>query len=85
MVTTTMFQNTFNLLFILTCLIFHTTRSFYLPGVAPRDFKDGDVVDLKVNSITSFMTKLPYKYYSLKFCEPEGGIKDMAETLGVPI
>ena len=82
MVTTTMFQNTFNLLFILTCLIFHTTRSFYLPGVAPRDFKDGDVVDLKVNSITSFMTKLPYKYYSLKFCEPEGGIKDMAETLG---
>ena len=28
------------------------------------------------------MTKLPYKYYSLKFCEPEGGVKDMAETLG---
>ena len=57
----------FNMLLIIHCLYIHNAFSFYLPGVAPRDFKDGDVVDLKVNSITSFMTKLPYKYYSLKF------------------
>merc|ERR1711871_1149283 len=72
----------FNVLVFLTFFAVHSAFSFYLPGVAPRDFKDGDVVDLKVNSITSYMTKLPYKYYSLKFCEPEGGVKDMAETLG---
>eukprot|EP00505_MAST-04D_sp_SCG-Rhode-Island_P001055 Stramenopile-MAST_4_protein_1055 len=58
------------------------SSAFYLPGVAPRDYHDGDVVDLKVNSMTSYLTKLPYKYYSLKFCEPDGGIKDMAENLG---
>ena len=71
--------------FLVGCLVVllsGAATSFYLPGVAPRDFHDGDVVDLKVNSVTSFMTKLPYKYYSLKFCEPEGGVKDMAENLG---
>ncbi|CAM9590801.1 unnamed protein product, partial [Heterosigma akashiwo] len=37
-----------------------TTEGFYLPGVAPRNFNDGEKVDLKVNKLTSHETQLPY-------------------------
>ena len=64
----------------------HTTTvnmsSFYLPGVAPRTFRYGDKVELKVNKLTSVHTQIPYDYYSLKFCRPRGGIKQATENLG---
>ena len=44
-----------------------TCRAFYLPGVAPRTFRYGDKVELKVNKLTSVHTQIPYDYYSLKF------------------
>ena len=68
-------------LFLALCLV---TRSdaFYLPGVAPHSFEKGDVVDLKVNKLSSVQTQLPYDYYSLKFCQPPGGIKPYSENLG---
>lgn len=53
----------------------------YLPGVAPKEFADGELVPLKVNSLTSTHTQLPYKYYSLPFCKPDP-IIDMMENLG---
>lgn len=56
--------------------------AFYLPGVAPHDFELGEKVDLKVNKLTSTETQIPYDYYSLKFCKPEGGVKMAAENLG---
>ena len=37
---------------------------------------------VKVNSLTSTATELPYAYYTLPFCQPEDGIKNMAENLG---
>lgn len=57
-------------------------RAFYLPGVAPHSYVDGEEVDLKVNKLSSVRTQLPYDYYSLKFCRPKGGVKPYAENLG---
>jgi len=55
--------------------------AFYLPGVAPHDFKPGEHVDIKVNKLTSTRTQLPYEYYSLPFCQP-ALIENVAENLG---
>lgn len=57
-------------------------NGFYLPGVAPKEYVDGETVPLKVNKLVSAKTQLPYPYYSLPFCKPTEGVKDMAENLG---
>eukprot|EP00967_Tisochrysis_lutea_P135498 scaffold240545_cov36-Tisochrysis_lutea.AAC.3 len=49
---------------------FPTIAGFYLPGVAPIDYKDGELIDLKVNKLTSTKTQLPYEWYDLPFCRP---------------
>lgn len=54
---------------------------FYLPGVAPEDFKKGNLLKVKVNKLTSTKTQLPYSYYSLPYCRPPT-IIDSAENLG---
>ena len=54
---------------------------FYLPGVAPKDYATGDRVALKVNSLTSVETHLPYEYYKLPFCAPPE-IQEFAENIG---
>ncbi|GJN38969.1 hypothetical protein PR202_gb28055 [Eleusine coracana subsp. coracana] len=56
-------------------------RGFYLPGVAPADFRKKDLLYVKVNQLSSIKTQLPYSYYSLPFCRPEI-IVDSAENLG---
>jgi transmembrane 9 superfamily protein 2/4 len=56
--------------------------AFYLPGVAPREYKVGEKVELKVNKLTSTQTHLPYDYYSHKFCKPSDGVRTTAENLG---
>jgi len=56
-------------------------NAFYLPGVAPVDYTQGDLVALKVVKLTSVHTQLPYDYYSLNFCEPEK-IEKSSENLG---
>jgi transmembrane 9 superfamily protein 2/4 len=60
---------------------FNCSWGWYLPGVAPVNFHDGDKVELKVNKITSVHTQLPYQYYSLPFCQPPH-IEDKVENLG---
>ena len=40
-------------------LLLTTCRAFYLPGVAPRTFRYGDKVELKVNKLTSVHTQIP--------------------------
>ena len=55
---------------------------FYLPGVAPHNFADGDTVDLKVNKLSSVHTQLPYDYYSLNYCKPPEGVTSYSENLG---
>jgi len=39
-------------------------------------------VDVKVNTLSSTKTQMPYEYYSLAFCEPKGGKKRSEENLG---
>jgi transmembrane 9 superfamily protein 2/4 len=55
--------------------------SYYLPGMAPMEYNDGDQVELKVNKLTSVKTQLPYGYYSLPYCKPDK-IQDSVENLG---
>ncbi|KAL7097154.1 hypothetical protein ACP275_10G125600 [Erythranthe tilingii] len=57
-------------------------NGFYLPGSYPHNYGIGDYLNMKVNSLTSIDTEIPYSYYSLPYCLPQGGIKDSAENLG---
>jgi transmembrane 9 superfamily protein 2/4 len=56
-------------------------QGFYLPGVAPRAFKDGEAVQMKVQTLVSTETPLQFDYYQLPFCEPRK-IHDLPENLG---
>jgi len=62
--------------------------AFYLPGVAPAEYEDGEPIGLSVNKLTSVHTQLPIRYYDLPFCRPkkEGSnvddIQDDRENLG---
>ncbi|CAL5048973.1 unnamed protein product [Urochloa decumbens] len=56
-------------------------RGFYLPGVAPADFRKNDTLAVKVNQLSSVKTHVPYSYYSLPFCRPVA-IANSAENLG---
>jgi transmembrane 9 superfamily protein 2/4 len=62
---------------------------FYLPGMAPHDFADGDDVPLYVNSLTPMSNSqvksvISYDYYfdRLHFCQPKEGLQNQAESLG---
>ncbi|CAD6241876.1 unnamed protein product [Miscanthus lutarioriparius] len=57
-------------------------RGFYLPGSYPHKYNPGNYLNVKVNSLTSIDTEMPFSYYSLPFCEPQEGVKDSAENLG---
>ncbi|XP_068343198.1 transmembrane 9 superfamily member 11-like [Pyrus communis] len=63
-------------------LIFESGYGFYLPGSYPHKYLVGSNLGVKVNSLTSIDTELPYSYYSLPFCQPPDGVKDSAENLG---
>uniref|UniRef100_A0A7C8ZPH8 Transmembrane 9 superfamily member n=1 Tax=Opuntia streptacantha TaxID=393608 RepID=A0A7C8ZPH8_OPUST len=70
-------------IFSLLCafLLVAQAHSFYLPGVAPRDFQTGDPLPVKVNKLSSTKTQLPYDYYFLSYCKPQK-IVNSAENLG---
>ena len=55
--------------------------AFYLPGVAPQSWRDGESVQVKADSLTSTKTRIPYDYYSFPFCKPEKQTEE-GETLG---
>ncbi|XP_019058257.1 PREDICTED: transmembrane 9 superfamily member 11-like [Tarenaya hassleriana] len=63
-------------------LIVQSGYGFYLPGSYPHKYKVGDPLNVKVNSLTSIETEMPFSYYSLPFCKPPEGVKDSAENLG---
>jgi transmembrane 9 superfamily protein 2/4 len=67
---------------IYTLLLASGAQAFYLPGVAPKEYQDGDKVDIRVHKLSSPKTHLPYDYYSLPFCEPTEGKTRVAENLG---
>ncbi|KMZ72192.1 Transmembrane 9 superfamily protein member 2 [Zostera marina] len=58
------------------------TDAFYLPGSYSHKYLIGDNLSVKVNSLTSIDTEIPFSYYSMPFCRPLEGIKDSAENLG---
>jgi transmembrane 9 superfamily member 2/4 len=62
--------------------LLNAVTAFYLPGVAPYSYNEGEQVSLKVNKLSSIHTQLPYNYYSLKYCKPKEGIKTYSENLG---
>ncbi|KAK6151648.1 hypothetical protein DH2020_014283 [Rehmannia glutinosa] len=62
--------------------VFSTGAGFLSPGSYPHKYGVGDYLNVKVNSLTSIDTELPFSYYSLPFCQPKEGIKDSAENLG---
>uniref|UniRef100_A0A0D9YXJ9 Transmembrane 9 superfamily member n=1 Tax=Oryza glumipatula TaxID=40148 RepID=A0A0D9YXJ9_9ORYZ len=57
-------------------------KAFYLPGSYMHTYRQGEEIWAKVNSLTSIETELPFSYYSLPYCRPQGGIKKSAENLG---
>lgn len=69
--------------------------SFYLPGVAPTDYKQGDPIPLLVNHLTpshtiskanskskAYVFSYDYYYPKFRFCPPEGGPVKQLESLG---
>ncbi|KAA8649540.1 hypothetical protein EYZ11_004855 [Aspergillus tanneri] len=68
------------------------SAAFYLPGVAPTSYDEGQSVPVYVNHLTPGLAQqdeqlhsvFSYDYYhpALHFCEPEGGPKDIRESLG---
>ncbi|KAK9029602.1 hypothetical protein V6N11_026712 [Hibiscus sabdariffa] len=64
------------------CLVFQSGHGFYLPGSYPLKHVVGNSLSVKVNSLTSIDTEMPFSYYSLPFCKPLEGVKDSAENLG---
>lgn len=58
------------------------TQAFYLPGVRPHSYNEGDEVKLKVNKLTSIQSLMPIENYRLPFCKPVEGIKNDHENLG---
>lgn len=80
-----MFNNFCNILLCVVLLIVSLsceTNAFYLPGVSPQSFGEGDIVKLKVNKMTSQKFLLPVDYYRLPFCQPDGGPAMDNENLG---
>ncbi|EAT89307.2 transmembrane 9 superfamily protein [Parastagonospora nodorum] len=68
------------------------TSAFYFPGTAPTSYKEGDAVPLYVNRLTpadsqydpKLRSVFSFDYYHepFHFCQPEGGPKEIRESLG---
>ncbi|KAK5977649.1 Transmembrane 9 superfamily member, partial [Trichostrongylus colubriformis] len=71
------------LLFVLLFLgFFPIEQGFYVPGVAPVEFKSGDPIEVKAIKLSSTKTIVPYEYYYLPFCRPDGDLLYKSENLG---
>ncbi|KAK6056944.1 hypothetical protein COOONC_05543 [Cooperia oncophora] len=62
--------------------LFPREQGFYVPGVAPVEFKSGDPIEVKAIKLTSTKTIVPYEYYYLPFCRPDGDLLYKSENLG---
>ena len=69
-------------LLLASCLLASYASGFYLPGVSPKTYKEGDRVKIRVNKLTSSKTLLPYGYYDLPFPKPVSGVREAPENLG---
>ncbi|KAK1316768.1 hypothetical protein QJS10_CPA05g02139 [Acorus calamus] len=67
---------------LMVVLLCRPAFAFYLPGSYMHTYSTGDKISVKVNSLTSIETELPFSYYNLPYCRPDEGIKKSAENLG---
>ena len=58
------------IIFCVTITLASTASAFYLPGVAPQDYQRDDIVNVKVNKLSSVRTQLPFDYYSSRTASP---------------
>lgn len=75
-------QMSTTVLFVVVLLFGSVSDAFYLPGSYMHTYPKGGDLIVKVNSLTSIETELPFSYYSLPYCTPPKGIKKSAENLG---
>ena len=61
---------------------FSVIFGFSLPGMMPRDYPEGTKIEIQVNHLDSSDTQLPFDYYYLNYCKPEGLSSDGSENLG---
>ncbi|ODQ45158.1 hypothetical protein PICMEDRAFT_73936 [Pichia membranifaciens NRRL Y-2026] len=77
----------------LTVFLSASANGFYLPGVAPTSYNEGDAVQLSVNHITpslmkadedsaTFLYSFDYYFERFHFCVPEEGKQKQSESLG---
>jgi len=59
-----------------------SSSAFYIPGSFPNAFTATSALRVKVNSLTSAQTELPYEYYRAPFCQPADGAQRISENLG---
>ncbi|KAH3664375.1 hypothetical protein WICMUC_005760 [Wickerhamomyces mucosus] len=82
----------FNILFLLLVISITRVSAFYLPGVAPTSYKEGDSIPLYVNHITptvfhegqkqeEFVYSFDYYHDKLHFCQPQK-LEKQPESLG---
>ncbi|KAI5704368.1 hypothetical protein M8J75_004614 [Diaphorina citri] len=72
----------FSLLLLTLISMFVSSNGFYVPGVAPVEFKYGEPIEVRAVKMTSVITQLPYEYYSLPFCKPKNRTIYKSENLG---
>ncbi|XP_047516188.1 transmembrane 9 superfamily member 4 isoform X1 [Pieris napi] len=78
-------MHNYHVIFQIFLLVFNFAfnHGFYVPGVAPVEYKKGQKIDVKAVKMTSIHTQLPYEYYSLPLCRPKNGtIIYKSENLG---
>lgn len=89
------FSSMLNIL-LLALALFSLGNAFYLPGVAPTDYKEGQLIPLLVNHLTpalhhgslskgstsTYVYSYDYYYPKFHFCQPEGGPVKQLESLG---
>nr|XP_018260545.1 endosomal P24A protein [Kwoniella dejecticola CBS 10117]OBR82703.1 endosomal P24A protein [Kwoniella dejecticola CBS 10117] len=78
-----------NLLSALSLLTLPLASAFYLPGTAPRDYHEGEKIDVFVNTLTPMLNSklhslISHDYYDdrFHFCQPAGGPVKQPESLG---
>ena len=72
---------TMSVMTLVMCLV-NVSQQFYVPGVAPQDFSEGDKIEVRAIKMTSAHTQLPYEYYSMDLCKPSDVVIYSSQNLG---
>lgn len=75
---------------LLLSIVIVASQAFYLPGVAPHDYKSGEKVSLNVNSLTPSSNQqqvnsvISFDFYNdhFHFCKPSKGAQKQSESIG---